>query len=70
MPRSYPRQPFFQGLCLITKETDMTFEANGKTYVTDAETINLMREYRGAGNTEMLAVVFGLGISFGRITIA
>jgi len=48
----------------------MTFEANGKTYVTDAETINLMREYRGAGNTEMLAVVFGLGISFGRITIA
>ncbi|NYT25357.1 hypothetical protein H0A73_17290 [Alcaligenaceae bacterium] len=45
----------------------MTFEANGKAYTTDSETINLMREYRADGNAEMLAAVFELGIAFGRI---
>lgn len=44
-----------------------TFEANGKTYKTDRATIELMREYREAGNSEMLAAVFEIGISFARI---
>jgi len=48
----------------------MTFEANGKTYITDAETITLMREYRSAGNAEMLASVFEIGLTFGRIKLA
>lgn len=42
-----------------------TFEANGKTYKTDLETLNLLREYKD--NPEMLSAVFGLGLDFGRI---
>lgn len=44
-----------------------TFEANGKTYNTDKATIELMREYREAGNIEMVASVFFMRLSFGRI---
>ncbi len=48
-------------------EKTMTFEANGKGWKTDSETLRLMREYRDAGNTYMTSVVFSLGVSFGRI---
>ncbi|WP_167389848.1 hypothetical protein [Burkholderia ubonensis] len=45
----------------------VTFEANGKTYKTDEETLALMRDYRAAGNAEMVGAVFELGLHFGRI---
>ncbi|WP_441227994.1 hypothetical protein AB7813_08285 [Tardiphaga sp. 20_F10_N6_6] len=48
----------------------MTFQANGKTWKTDADTLALMNEYRAAGNTEMVAAVFEIGKSFGRIVAA
>ncbi len=48
----------------------MTFEANGKTWNTDAETLSLLRQYRGEGNEEMVGAVFELGRTFGRITPA
>jgi len=51
-------------------EMNMTFEANGKAWRTDAETLALMVEYRDAGNTEMVAAVFEIGKSFGRIVAA
>jgi hypothetical protein len=42
-----------------------TFEANGKTYKTDIQTLNLLREYKD--NPEMRGAVFELGLEFGRI---
>jgi hypothetical protein len=48
-------------------EKTMTFEANGKGWKTDTETLKLMREYRAAGNAYMVSVVFSLGVNFGRI---
>ncbi len=47
-----------------------TFKANGKTWNTDDQTLSLMDEYRSAGNTYMVSVVFSLGREFGRITEA
>jgi hypothetical protein len=47
-----------------------TFEANGKTWKTDEATLALMREYREAGNAEMLGMVFEIGKAFGRIVEA
>lgn len=44
-----------------------TFEANSKTYRTDQQTIDLMREYREAGNQYMVSVVFSLAKDFGRV---
>lgn len=46
---------------------NVTFQANGKTYVTDEETRNLMGEFRDGGNEEMVAFVFHAGIAAGRI---
>lgn len=43
------------------------FEANGKSYKTDKITIELMREYREAGNTEMLGLILEVGLSYGKI---
>lgn len=43
------------------------FEANGKTWMADDETLALLRQYRAEGNEEMLGAVFELGKSFGRI---
>ena len=48
----------------------MKFEANGKFYTTDADTLALMRAYRDAGNAEMLGAVLELGLEFGRIKLA
>lgn len=48
-------------------EKNMTFEANGKGWKTDEQTLGLMREYRAAKNARMVAVVFELGLAFGRI---
>ncbi|WP_170836179.1 hypothetical protein [Pandoraea sp. ISTKB] len=45
----------------------MEFEANGKVYQTDEETLALMRAFREAGNAEMVGAVFELGLRFGRI---
>jgi len=44
-----------------------TFEANGKSYETDRITIELMREYREAGNTDMLGLILEVGLSYGKI---
>ena len=44
-----------------------TFEANGRAWQTDEQTLNLMREYREAKNTYMVGVVFELGKQFGRV---
>ena len=51
-------------------EQTKTFEANGKGWTTDDQTLDLMREYREAGNTYMVSVVFSLGREFGRIKAA
>lgn len=51
-------------------EMNNTFEANGKTWATDSKTLELMREYREAGNKEMVATVFELGKAFGKIVPA
>jgi hypothetical protein len=48
-------------------EKTKTFEANGKGWSTDSETLNLMRSYRAAGNKYMVSIVFSLGVEFGRI---
>lgn len=48
-------------------EKTMTFEANGKGWKTDLETLNLLRQYRDTENLYMTAVVFSLGREFGRI---
>lgn len=47
-----------------------TFQANGKTWKTDAETLALMAQYRDSGNAEMLGMVFEIGKKFGRIVEA
>jgi len=47
-----------------------TFEANGKIWNTDTETLALLREFCDAGNTEMLGLVFEMGREFGRIVSA
>lgn len=47
-----------------------TFEANGKTWKTDADTLALMTQYRNAGNDEMVGAMFELGKTFGRIVEA
>jgi hypothetical protein len=44
-----------------------TFEANGKSYKTDKITIELMREYREAGNMDMLGLILEVGLSYGKI---
>lgn len=44
-----------------------TFEANGKIWTTDADTLKLLRDFRAAGNEEMVGMVFELGRKFGRI---
>lgn len=46
------------------------FEANGKAWTTDYQTISLMREYQQADNLYMTSVVFNLGREFGRIAPA
>lgn len=43
-------------------------EANGKTWKTDEQTLELMREYRDAGDKYMTSVVFNLSVEFGRTT--
>jgi hypothetical protein len=43
------------------------FEANGRAWLTDPETLALMREYRDQGNAYMVGAVFTLGIDGGRI---
>lgn len=47
-----------------------TFEANGRSWKTDVETLNLMREFREAGNRKMVSVVFHLAADFGRVKAA
>ena len=44
-----------------------TFELNGKSYTTDTETLNLLREYKQKEMIEMFQVVFFLGLKGGRI---
>jgi len=44
-----------------------TFEANGKAWKTDEDTLNIMREYRNSGNSYMVAAVFEIGVACGRI---
>lgn len=44
-----------------------TFNANGKTYKTDSETLALLDSFRTNGNSEMVAATFELGLAFGRI---
>jgi uncharacterized membrane-anchored protein len=44
-----------------------TFEANGQTWMTDAETLTLMQQYRNEGNDYMLGAVFEIGKAAGRI---
>ncbi|NII54371.1 hypothetical protein [Luteibacter sp. SG786] len=48
----------------------MAFEANGKTWNTDEDTLALLRQFRTSGNEEMVGAVFELGRSFGRIVEA
>lgn len=43
----------------------MTFEVNGKTYKTDAATLEQLRQYRD--NAEMFGIVMTLGSKAGRI---
>ena len=43
------------------------FEANGKTWETDSETLALLREYRAAGNSYMVGAVFSIGLDMGKI---
>lgn len=45
------------------------FEANGKTWATDLDTLNLIRLYRSEGNEEMVGAVFSIGQKFGRILL-
>lgn len=45
----------------------VTFEANGKKWSTDEQTLNLLNSFKSSGNTEMLGATFELGKSFGRI---
>lgn len=44
------------------------FEANGRYWQTDGETLALLRQYRDAANAEMLGAVFELGQEMGRIS--
>jgi hypothetical protein len=46
---------------------NVTFEANGKGWKTDKFTLDLMREFREAGNARMVSVVFEMGLACGRI---
>jgi hypothetical protein len=47
-----------------------TFEANSKKWSTDEQTMSLLKEFREAGNEEMLAATFELGVAFGKIVEA
>jgi hypothetical protein len=47
-----------------------TFEADGKVWRTDAETLALMTQYRRDGSEEMVGMVFTLGQKFRRIVEA
>lgn len=51
----------------MTYKMTVTFEANGKVWMTDEETHKLMCQYRTEGNQQMLAYVFQIGQGFGRI---
>jgi hypothetical protein len=45
-----------------------TFEANGKKWSTDEQTLALLNEFKQSNNEEMLGMTFELGKKFGRIT--
>ncbi|EFV40486.1 hypothetical protein [Hafnia paralvei] len=47
-----------------------TFEANGKTWATDEDTLRLLEAFRAEKNDEMVGATFELGKAFGRIVEA
>ncbi|HCJ9395007.1 TPA: hypothetical protein NV922_001313 [Escherichia coli] len=47
-----------------------TFEANGKSWITDKETLRLLESFRAEKNEEMVGATFELGKAFGRIVEA
>lgn len=47
-----------------------TFTVNGKVWGTDKATLELLRQYKNSGNSEMFGVVFEIGVAYGRIRVA
>ena len=45
----------------------MKFEMNGIAYTTDEETLNVLREQIKMNNLEVIALVMGMGLQYGKI---